>query len=379
MERRITGLIVQVAAAALFLTACGKKTENEAEVLAVDVARPVVDSVMLYKSYPGTLTADSKVDLVARVNGYIVSKDYVSGDYVHKGKVLFRIEDTNYRDAVREAEAVLATALGNLEYASSHYAAMEEAIRSDAVSGMEVSQAKSALTQARASVKEAEASLQTARTQLSYCTVTAPFDGHMSGANYDVGAYVAGAGSPVVLATIYADRLMDAAFSIEDNSSAALLRRNLDAGFVDYDSIPLSFGEPLSRPYSGRLVYVSPTVDVSTGTLTLKALIDNPDGELCEGMYVCANLPVEALPKAVLIDDASIGTDQLGKYVYLVNDSDRVVYTSIRTGDLVRDSLRIVTSGVRPGDRYVTKALMKVRDGMQVKPIERSSATSIKH
>ena len=97
--------------------------------------------------------------------------------------------------------------------------------------------------------------------------------------------------------------------------------------------------------------------------------VANPDYELKSGMYASIQLPYEAEPDAIMVKDAAIGTDQLGKYVYVVNDSDKVVYTPIRIGDLVRDSLRIVNSGLTVKDRYVTKALMKVRDGMEVNPV----------
>ena len=88
-------------------------------------------------------------------------------------------------------------------------------------------------------------------------------------------------------------------------------------------------------------------------------------------MYVTVELPVTDEPHAVLISDAAIGSDQLGSYIYLLNDSDRVVYTTIETGQLVDDSLRIVTKGINPDDRYVTKALLKVRDGMKVEPVSK--------
>ncbi len=97
--------------------------------------------------------------------------------------------------------------------------------------------------------------------------------------------------------------------------------------------------------------------------------IDNRYRELRQGMYCSVHLPVAVDPRAMMILDAAIGTDQLGKYVYLVNDSDKIVYTPLEVGELVADSLRIVTKGMTPSDRYVTRALLKVRDGMTVKPV----------
>lgn len=351
---------------------CGSKASKpENAPVRVEVARPLVDSVTIRKSYPGDLIANREVNLVARVDGYLTAKTYKSGDFVHKGDVLFKIEERNYLDAVQQAEANLAQAKANLEYAATRYNAMCEALKGDAVSEMEVAQAKSTLEECKASVKTAEASLQTARTQLSYCTVRAPFDGHITTANLDVGSYVAGAGSPVDLATIYEDNLMVVNFAIEDNAALGRLRHNIKEGKIDFAHIPLTTSEHLDHSYTCSLDYLSPAISTSTGTLALQAVVDNPYNELRSGMYVKVEFPETDNPSAILIRDASIGTDQLGKYVYLVNDSDKVVYTTIETGQLVDDSLRIVTKGIAPTDRYVTKALLKVRDGMTVEPFTR--------
>ena len=206
------------------LPSCHKKeSRSQSEVPEIDVALVRTDSGVIHNTYPGTLVATQEVDLVGRVDGYLIAKDYKPGDYVHQGDVLFRIEDRNYRDAVQQAEAQLSTAQANYSYSSSRYDAMKRALESDAVSKMEVEQAKSAVEEAAASIKTAQAALQTARTQLSYCTVRAPFDGHVTLASYDVGAYIAGGGAPVALAKIYHDKIMYVDFSIEDAGALGVM------------------------------------------------------------------------------------------------------------------------------------------------------------
>ena len=357
--------------AIILLAGCGKShKEQQAPLSEVNVARPVFDSVVIYKTYPGQLAANKEVDLVARVNGYILTKNYNSGDYVKAGTVLYTIESRNYRDAVARAQAALAEAQANREYAATRYKALSEALKGDAVSEIEVAQGKSNLAQCEAAVKDAAAALQTAQTQLSYCTVRAPFDGHVSSAVHDPGSYVAGEAAPVKLTTIYEDRIMLAAFSIEDNNALGTIRNYIADGTLDYNNIPLTFSESLKHKYTGKLDYLSPKISTSTGTMTMQAVVDNYDNELRSGMYVSVDLPVDKDSHAMLIKDAAIGTDQLGKYVYVVNDSDRIIYTPIEVANLVHDTMRIVTKGLAPDSRYVTKALLKVRDGMPVKPLE---------
>ena len=141
--------IVAVLLLSVAAPSCGKhKTSSESEAPEVSVASPEVDSVLIHRTYPGVLIANRQVELMARVDGYLRSKNYNSGDLVKEGTVLFRIEDTNYRDQVQQAEAALSTAEANLQYASSRYSAMVEALKGDAVSEMEVQQANTFALQA---------------------------------------------------------------------------------------------------------------------------------------------------------------------------------------------------------------------------------------
>lgn len=329
-----------------------------------------VDSVTLYKKFPGTLIANASVAIVARVNGIITGKYYNSGDKVAKGALLFTIESEPYSDAVKQAEATLATARSSYDYASHQRAAMEKAYKSDAVSEMELEQARSSEREAEASIKNAEAALSSARAKLGYCRVTAPIAGRVSDNILSVGNYVSGEGEPVTLCNIYDNSSMIAVFGIEDVALAHRINNSIKEGLKD---IPLGFGQKLEHEYTGRMLYVAPDMSSSTGTLTMQTLIDNPCDELRPGMYVDVSLPTGVDPEAILVRDASLSTDQLGKFLYTVNDSDRVVYTHVQVGELADDSMRIVTSGLKPGDRYVTSAMLKVRDGMTIKPIEQKT------
>ncbi|MDE6498257.1 MAG: efflux RND transporter periplasmic adaptor subunit [Muribaculaceae bacterium] len=360
---------ILAATAVLFAaTSCGSKASHKeaATVPDIEVTQVRVDSVTLFKNFPGTLSADASVNVVARVNGNLTGKYYNSGDFVKKGQTLFTIESSTYVDAVKQAEASLATARSNYDYATRRRAAMEKAYASDAVSEMELEQSRSDERQAAASIKSAEAALSTARTNLSYCTVKAPIDGRAGDSSMSVGNYVGGEGSPVQLCEIYDNRNVTATFAIEDVSLVEKVNEALEK---DRAEIPVTFGQPVQHSYVAALSYVAPEMNTSTGTMQLKAKIANPYDELRPGMYVNVSLPVGVDPQAILVRDASLSTDQLGKYLYTVNDSDKVVYTPVQTGELVGDSLRIITSGLRPGDRYVTSAMLKVREGMTINPI----------
>lgn len=364
------GAAVGLAILTFCAAGCHKDKKNgQEEIQQVSVALPLVDSVVLHKSYPGYIKAQNSADVMALVNGRILSRNYKEGDYVSKGQVLFIIESTDYRDAVRQAEASLATARSQYDYNSRQYQAMKKALEADAVSEMEVIQSKSAMETSASAIKSAEAALQTARTNLSHCTVTAPVSGHITSPDVTPGNYVAGAAQPVKLASIYDDAVMKAVFNIDETQYRLISDGRAVEGSALYRSVPLIFSPSLPVSFTADLYYTSPEVDAASGTLKLEGKVANKDKLLKDGMFVTVNLPYGTSPHAILIRDASIAKDQLGSYVYVVNDSNKVVYTPIKVGELYQDTLRIVTKGLTPKSRYVTEALLKVRNGETVKPL----------
>lgn len=379
MKTTVTKLLLPVTLVAVFIastTACGDKKDKDNAALAeaeeapvIDVAKPTVDNVTLYKTYPGYLSANNKVDLVARVDGTLKSHPYTDGSYVQKGAVLFVLENKQYQDAIDEVQAQIDNEQAQYDYYKKQYAAMQKAFQSEAVSEMEVLQAKSNMEGAEATIRNLKAQLADAQNTLSYCTIKAPFAGHISASSFSDGAYIAGAGSPVTLAQIYDDKIVTANFNIDDNELVNMVNSgSLKGKDTDLKHIPVEFSDSLPHRYTADLSYLSPVLDVSTGQMVVQAHIDNSYNELRPGMVATIKFPTKVVDDAILIEDAAISKDQLGSYVYVVNDDNKVVYTPITTGELVTPTKRLVTKGLGANDRYVTKALLKVRDGMKVKP-----------
>lgn len=189
-----------ISASALLLASCkGKSQPTEMPVPSINVSIPVVKDITLTKEYPGYLSSQLKVDLVARVNGYLRTSYLKAGSRVKKGDLIFVIEPDTYQDNVTQAEASVKTSKAQLEYARSNYERMKEAAKSGAVSQIQVIQAEATVSESEAAVKNAEAELNTARTNLSYCYIRAPFDGAVTRASYDIGNYINGAVQPVTL------------------------------------------------------------------------------------------------------------------------------------------------------------------------------------
>lgn len=359
-------LLVSTLAAALALCACGRRGGSaegrSAAPDSVSVALPQVETVTLSKTYPGTLEASDEVEIVARVSGRLVSAPYTPGP-VSKGQVLFTIDPTDYADAVAKAEAALSSARAQRSYAATRLEALEKALAADAVSRMEVEQQQSSLRQLDAEIKSAEAALTDARTQLGYCTVRAPFAGRVAKRLVDPGT-VLNPGDR--LTSIFNEGQFRVNFQIEDRQYLEMI--GSDNRSLLGIELPVDFGQQLSRPYVARLTYVAPNVDTGTGTYQMQATLDNPAGELRSGMYVTLRLPYETLDSALVVQAAALSTDQRGQFLYTVGDSDRIVYSPVEVLDMGVDSLRVV-NGITAKTPYVTKALLKVRPGMQIVPV----------
>lgn len=368
MKRFVPGYMA-AAVALSALCSCHKTKDKDADsVPVINVAEATTDSIVLHKDYPGYLEARTKAEVVGEVSGRLLTKNFESGSYVTKGQVLFTIESTKYRDAVQEAQASLASATSQRDYYANQSSAMQKAYEKDAVSKMELLQSQSSLRQAEASIRNASAALENAQTMLSKCTVRAPVSGYITLNEVSVGNYINGEGNPQTLATIYDNSVFDAIFSIEDDQYRSLLGADKGASGALYRNMPLKFSTPMPHSYTADLYYVAPSVNSSTGSLQLVGNVRNIDNELKDGMFVTVSLPYGTNPKAVIVKDAALSTDQLGKYLYVVNDSDKVVYTPVTVGPLYQDSLRVIEKGIKAGDRYVTEALLTVRNGMKVKP-----------
>ena len=364
----LSGIIV------LFFTFGCKKAKIEdknEKPIRVEVAYPLDREVTLSESYPGNLVAMRQVDIMVRVDGILKKIHVPSGSRVKAGQLLYSIEDSKYRDAVNQAKANLATAESSHAYYTRQVEALKKAFQDQAVSEMELLQGISNLEQSKAQIDNYKAALSNAQTMLGYCEIRAPFDGTISLQEFDEGALLNGETTPVKINTIYNDNILHAYISIPEKRYLQLTE-NISKENLSLDNVRITFSEPLSHDYFSKINYQAPEINPSTGTVTLRFNLDNPYGELKPGMSVSVDLPYEYSRNALLIKDASIGTDQQGKYVYLVNDSNRVVYTPVEVGQLYEDTLRIVNKGIDSKSRYIVDALLKVRNGSHVDPYFKS-------
>ena len=374
--------LLAVLISVLALTACDGGKDGSAPAGAA--ALPVV-TVMTVRPGPVTRTTELPgrtvpyliAEIRPQVTGIIKSRKFIEGSEVEAGQLLYQIDPSGYQAAYDGARASLSRAEAQLQSARLKAERQAELVKINAVSKEAHDDAQAALKQALADVASARAALDKARIDLEYTRLTAPISGRIGRSMVTPGALVT-ANQAEALATI---QQLDPIYVDLTQSSADHLRlkRAVDAGRLqrsDADGVPvrLVLEDGSEYPVEGRLAFSEVTVDEGTGSVTLRAVIPNPNGDLLPGMYVRARLAQGVDDSAILVPHAAVTRDARGEaLVMVVNAEGKVEPRTIRTAES-RGSAWVVTEGLAAGDRVIVKGLQKVRPGATVKAEEAMAA-----
>jgi multidrug efflux system membrane fusion protein len=372
LRRAVSPLVAVVALAALV---AGCKPENKFQPpppADVSVGVPVKQDVAPFEVLTGNTVAFATVDLVARVEGFLTSQNYVDGSEAKKGQQLFGIEQTMYKAKVKEAEAQLDGAKASLVQAEAEFTRQETLLRQNVSAQNTYDTAKAKRDNARANVENAEGNLTIAQTNLGYTTVAAPFDGIVSKHLISVGELV-GASTATKLATIVQLDPMYVTFNMSEQDVLEI-RRNLKERRLDVEElskIPLEIGlmNEEGFPHKGFLNYVSPELDATTGTILVRGLFSNPTRALVPGFFVRVKVPKGLGPtSSLLVPNRAISEDQAGKYLLTVNKDNVVTQTRITTGQLLSNGLRVISTGLKDDDQVVLNLNGAAIPGAKVVP-----------
>ncbi len=342
----------------------------------VSVAQVAEQKVSRWDSFNGRFDAVESVQLRPRVSGYIDRVNYREGDEVKKGQVLFTIDDRTYRATLEQAQAALNNARSQAALARSEAARTDKLIGTNVVSREEWEQRRSAASQAQANVQSAQAAVDMAQLNLSFTRVTAPIDGRASRALITTGNLVSAGDSASVLTTLVSLDKIYVYFDVDEATYLqyqAMARQGQQRG-----ALPVEVGLTGERgyPHRGTVDFLDNQLTASTGTIRMRATLDNAQRQFTPGLFARVRLPGSADFTALLVDDKAILTDQDRKYVYVMDNAGKAQRRDIQVGDLA-NGLRIVQSGLKPGDQVIVNGLQKVfMPGMPVKaqPVAMRSA-----
>ena len=369
----------------LYLTACEPSSGQSAPpaLLKVPIAQPLHQSITEWDEYTGRFKAIKRVEVRARVSGYIDEVRVNDGQRVNKGDVLFVIDPRPYSIALRQAEAQLEQARAGQRQAESAFERVKSLKGSKAISQEEFDQREQVLYGAVAQVEAAEANVAQARLNLQFTTVKAPISGKISEEFVTEGNLISGGSDQATLLTTIVS--LDPIYFYFEGSESALLkysRQNLlDSvsganGLQNQVSVRLL--DEHDFQHEGVMNFMDNEIDFGTGTFQGRAIIPNPDFVIESGMFGTARVMNKNPHPAILVPDAIIATDQSQKIVYVLSDSNTVMAKPVELGPLHNSELRIIRSGLNPDDRIIIGNIQKIRPDMEVEPETRSLASLAK-
>jgi membrane fusion protein (multidrug efflux system) len=367
-RRSFPSPVVLFAGALTLLAGCGAETAREpgatgpppAVVVVTAETRPVDEQ----SQFVGRVVAVDKVELRARVEGFLKERGFTEGEQVAVGDVLFQIEPDQYESVVRQRQADVAKAEADAENADAQLARGEELLKSKNISQAQVDELRAAAGIADASIAQAKAALAAAELDLGYTQVTAPIAGRIGLARYTVGNLVGPASGP--LATIVSRDPIYVQFPLTQRELLAAKRDVQEKG-GDPSKVVVRVRLPDGSRYDqpGHLNFVDVTTDQGTDTVTLRAEFPNPDGILVDGQYVGVTAQAGEPRSAIVIPQAALQVDQQGVFVMVVDEEKKAQVRRVETGQQIGPDV-VVTEGLQEGELVITEGVQKVRPGQVV-------------
>ena len=370
------GGLAAMALLAVALSGCGKQSEQpaaQAQPAKVGVVVLQKQSQTLDSLLPGRTAAFLRAEVRPQVSGIVQKRLFTEGSMVKQGQPLFQLDAASLRATEASASAALVKAQASQKTLEATARRNAELVKITAISQQAFEESQAAAQQAKADVAVAKANLETARINLKYSRIEAPISGRISMSAVTAGALVT-ANQTTPLTEIVQMNPMYVDFT---QSSAELLQLRRDWTDGRYEKLPgeqmpirIQLEDGSAYPHEGKLQFSGLIVNPSMGTVTLRAVIPNPEGLLMPGMFVQAQLPTGLAPEAMLIPQRSVSRDLTGRASVLVVKADDTVEK--RTVELSRaiGANWLLDTGLQAGERVVVDGFQRIKPGDKVSVVE---------
>lgn len=377
---RTSGLLATAAASLVLLSACGGNDQAAAppqqapKVAVIEVrgeAAPVTSEL------PGRTTPFQVAEIRPQVGGIIQERLFTEGAEVKAGELLYRIDPDTYAAELESAKAALARAEANAEAARVRAERFAELVKIKAVSTQAYDDAVATNKQGQAEIASARANMSRARIDLERTRVSAPIAGRIGRSTVTAGALVT-ANQDHALATV---QQLDPIYVDLTQSGTELMqmRRAIEEGRIHRNSegetpVKLILEDGSEYEHEGKLAFSEVTVDPGTGTVTMRALVPNPDQRLLPGMYVRARIDQGVNENAIQLPHAAVQRDPRGNAIAMVVKEDDTIEQRTLTVARATGEKWVVSSGLEPGDRVVVEGLQRIRPGAKVSVVSADEA-----
>jgi multidrug efflux system membrane fusion protein len=357
--------------AALFLSGCGAAAQTNQPApppAAVEVAPVTFQSLRQWDDFTGRLEPVDSVALHPRVAGEIIAANFSEGARVHKGQLLFQIDPRPFQAEVDRLRAESERARAKAQLAVADSGRGQRLLAQEAVAKEEAERLQSEAKSAQADLQAAQAALRAAELNLSFTRVISPIEGRVSRALITRGNLV----SPTdLLTTVVSDNPIYAAFNTDEQTYLKYAAAQRGGANPVYIGLMTEDG----FPHRGRLQFIDNAVDVRSGTIAGRAILDNADGAFTPGLFARVRLVSDRTDTMAIVPEQALGADLGKRYVLVLGKDNKVQYRTVTLGRAVGE-YRIVTSGLRAGETIVIAGLQKVKPGDTVTPKRNSGAIS---
>ncbi len=326
--------------------------------------------VQVWSEFSGRLHAVDQAEIRPEVNGRITEVRFHDGQYVKQGDILLVIDPRPYEAAVARAEANLASAKTNADFAKIEQVRAAGMIKTEAIATRIYDERNNNLRVADAAVKAAEADLKTAQVDLEHAYVRAPISGRTSRAELTVGNIVQSGPAAPVLTSVVSHQAIYADFEVDEQTYVDTIRQAAASPEQEHKvPVQLTLAGDHGHVYQGFIDSFDNRLDVGSGTIRARAKFENTDGALVPGMFVSVSLASPVEHEQILVPEKAIGFDQSKKFVLVVDKENKVEYRPVELGPQVATS-RVALKGVQPGDKVIVDGIQHVRPSVVVAPHE---------
>ncbi|HRD70223.1 MAG TPA: efflux RND transporter periplasmic adaptor subunit [Legionella sp.] len=346
----------------ILLTGCKENKSTPSIAPSVPVIKLTVTPIPLNRTYIGITQSIGAVAIKARVEGFLIEKNFIEGKPVKKDQLLFVIDPKPFEAQLSLAEGQLARSIANMQYQKVQYLRLKELVKKGDVSQSNYDEVAAQYGAAEADIQIQKAQVETAQINLGYCSMRSPIDGIIGEKFVDVGNLV-GANEKTLLANVVELDPIYVQFSpsVEDYGIFLKYRKNMP-----FD-VKVTLPHDTQLVFTGKIDLVNNQADTPTSTILMRALISNPEKLLLPGIYVNLTLQLSKNDPSLLIPAAAVMELQGQRTVYVVNSDNKVEVRTINTSGMFEQNY-IVTSGVKAGDLLIVNGLQKIRAGELVKP-----------
>ena len=337
----------------------------------VQAATATSEAVPRYLSGLGTITAANTVTVRSRVDGQLMAIHFQEGQQVKAGDLLAEIDPSQFKVALAQAQGQLAKDKATLANARRDLARYQQLVKTNLVSRQELDTQQSLVSETEGTIKADEASVASAQLQLNWSRITAPIDGRVGLKQVDIGNQIS-SGDTTGIVVLTQTHPIDLVFTLPENDIATVVAAQKAGTTLAVEAWDRTNKKKLS---DGTLLSLDNQIDVTTGTIKLKARFNNQDDALFPNQFVNARMLVYNQQNAVVIPTAALQMGNDGHFVWVLNSENKVSKHTVVPG--IQDSLKVVIdAGLSAGDRVVTDGIDRLTEGAKVEVVTAHDATA---